>query len=76
LNYKSDSDKEVKKKQMSLLDNISKNGFNIREVSKSPLIYNVNDNTVNIKTKQTFKDKKLHSVRFLIKKLALLLFKR
>jgi hypothetical protein len=50
--------KEVKKKQMSLLDNISKNGFNIREVSKSPLIYNVNDNTVNIKTKQTFKDKK------------------
>jgi len=50
--------KKVKIKQKTLIDNLLKNGFQVKELSKSPLLFNVNGKLVNVKTKLTFNDKK------------------
>ncbi|MFN8238365.1 MAG: hypothetical protein U0T77_09355 [Chitinophagales bacterium] len=50
--------RKVKQKQEDLIDNLRKNGFKITQLSKSPLLFSINDKAVNLKTKLNFNSNK------------------
>lgn len=53
----------VKQKQKDLINNLKENGFKITQLSKSPLLFSINNKVVNIKPKLDFKTDK-HGKKF------------